>query len=285
MIHKAFVLAAGFGTRMGDLTKDLPKPLLPVGGRPLIDYTLFYLKFWGIREIVVNVHYHASKLQRHLSSYPHGKISISFESTILGTAGGVRKGMELFSENDSPFLLTNPDTILCPFHDLKTGQTWNPISQFSASADSNFDACLYLFPRPPESRETGFFFQDAADPNNSVSNGCHTIRMSSDGGSHYYMGLSVLSPSSVAHLSPLIPSELGPCWKDSSQAGRLYGKKWIGSVFDAGRRESYESLRNRVPIPDCLMDSWNEFCEGWPILDAKNEIDSTGRSGRMEQSS
>ena len=84
------ILAAGFGTRMEDLTKDLPKPLLPIKGRPLIDYAFDLIEPLQIENIFVNTHYHADLIQSHINKN-HEDIKISFEPEILGTGGGIKK--------------------------------------------------------------------------------------------------------------------------------------------------------------------------------------------------
>ena len=84
------ILAAGLGTRMGDLTKDLPKPLLPVKGKPLIDYALNLIEPLQTKNIFVNTHYHADLIQSYISNN-YENIKISFEPEILGTGGGIKK--------------------------------------------------------------------------------------------------------------------------------------------------------------------------------------------------
>ena len=84
------ILAAGLGTRMGDLTKDLPKPLLPVKGKPLIDYAFNLIEPLQTKNIFVNTHYHADLIQLHISKN-YENIKISFEPEILGTGGGIKK--------------------------------------------------------------------------------------------------------------------------------------------------------------------------------------------------
>ena len=98
------ILAAGLGTRMGDLTKDLPKPLLPVKGKPLIDYTFDLIEPLQTKNIFVNTHYHADLIQLHISKN-YENIKISFEPEILGTGGGIKK----IHQND--LLVLNTDNL------------------------------------------------------------------------------------------------------------------------------------------------------------------------------
>ena len=98
------ILAAGLGTRMKDLTKDLPKPLLPIKDKLLIDYTFDLIKPLKIENIFVNTHYHADLIQSHISKN-YENIKISFEPEILGTGGGIKK----IHQND--LLVLNTDNL------------------------------------------------------------------------------------------------------------------------------------------------------------------------------
>ena len=98
------ILAAGLGTRMEDLTKDLPKPLLPVKGKPLIDYAFDLIKPLQTENIYVNTHYHVDLVQSHISKN-YENIKISFEPEILGTGGGIKK----IHQND--LLVLNTDNL------------------------------------------------------------------------------------------------------------------------------------------------------------------------------
>ncbi len=98
------ILAAGLGTRMGDLTKDLPKPLLPVKGKPLIDYAFNLIEPLQTKNIFVNTHYRADLIQLHISKN-YENIKISFEPEILGTGGGIKK----IHQND--LLVLNTDNL------------------------------------------------------------------------------------------------------------------------------------------------------------------------------
>ena len=89
----AMVLAAGLGTRMRPLTDTMPKPLVKVAGKPLIDHVLDRLAEAGVEKAVVNVHHFAEQLIGHLAQRARPRIAISDErGLLLGTGGGVRKG-------------------------------------------------------------------------------------------------------------------------------------------------------------------------------------------------
>lgn len=105
------VLAAGLGTRMRPLTDRLPKPLIKVAGKPLIDWALDRFKEAGVKRAVVNVHYRADQIEAHLAARTDPKIFISDErDLLLETGGGLRKGRPLLGER--PVYCTNTDAIL-----------------------------------------------------------------------------------------------------------------------------------------------------------------------------
>jgi MurNAc alpha-1-phosphate uridylyltransferase len=104
------IMAAGLGTRMRPLTETMPKPLVQVVGKPLIDYALDFLSASGISEIVVNSHYFAEILEEHLQSHHLAKkITISREDEVLETGGGIKKALPILG--NSPFFVLNADVI------------------------------------------------------------------------------------------------------------------------------------------------------------------------------
>jgi N-acetyl-alpha-D-muramate 1-phosphate uridylyltransferase len=108
--RSAIVLAAGLGTRMRPYNGNIPKPLVPIGGKPLIDYALDRLADAGVECAVVNVHHLADVLERHLASRKKPRIVISDErGTLLGTGGGIAKALPKLDE--ATFFLVNSDTL------------------------------------------------------------------------------------------------------------------------------------------------------------------------------
>lgn len=106
----AMVLAAGLGTRMRPFNGHLPKPLVQVGGKALIDYVLDRLAAQGVERAVVNVHHLADLIERHVAERTRPAIVISDErAELLGTGGGVVKA--LLQLGDEPFFHVNSDSI------------------------------------------------------------------------------------------------------------------------------------------------------------------------------
>jgi N-acetyl-alpha-D-muramate 1-phosphate uridylyltransferase len=106
----AMVLSAGLGTRMRPLTDKMPKPLVEVAGRALIDHVLDRLSEAGVARAVVNVHHFAEQLERHLAARKQPKITISDErGLLLGTGGAVVKALPQLGA--APFFHVNSDTL------------------------------------------------------------------------------------------------------------------------------------------------------------------------------
>src|ERR1700726_3895923 len=104
------ILAAGLGTRMPPLTDAMPKPLVAVGGKPLINHVLDHLAAVGVETAVVNVHHFADQIEQHLQPRRAPKIVISDERDgVLGTGGGVVKALPLLGPK--PFFHVNSDTL------------------------------------------------------------------------------------------------------------------------------------------------------------------------------
>lgn len=103
----AMVFAAGLGTRMRPITDRIPKPMVEIAGKPLLDHCLDRLDNAEISTIVVNTHYKADIIQKHLASRP--EIHISHEDTLLETAGGVRNALPLL--NSRYFFTMNADIL------------------------------------------------------------------------------------------------------------------------------------------------------------------------------
>ncbi|HWO02874.1 MAG TPA: NDP-sugar synthase [Blastocatellia bacterium] len=99
---KAFILAAGFGTRLWPLTEDRSKPALPFNNRPLIAYSVEYLASHGIRDIIINLHHQPESITRALGdgSDLGAKIEYSLEEQILGTSGAIDRVREQLSDED-----------------------------------------------------------------------------------------------------------------------------------------------------------------------------------------
>jgi dTDP-glucose pyrophosphorylase len=110
-LAKAIVLAAGRGIRMGQLTEELPKPMLPLAGKPMIEHILDRLRSAGTRRVFIVTGYRAETIEEHLRNYPM-EITFARQQSINGTATAALLGRE-FGGSDA-FLLTFGDIICDP---------------------------------------------------------------------------------------------------------------------------------------------------------------------------
>ncbi len=110
MNREAILLAGGKGTRLGGLTRHTPKPMLPVAGRPFLEYVLDYLMSEGIKRVVLSVgHMHHEIIEHFGNSYQSIKVAYAIEREPLGTGGGIRNALEQCNSQD--VFVLNADTL------------------------------------------------------------------------------------------------------------------------------------------------------------------------------
>jgi mannose-1-phosphate guanylyltransferase len=109
---KAMVLAAGQGTRLHPLTEHTPKALVPVAGRPMIEYSLLLLKRYGIREIIINLHHLGDQIESYLGDGKQWGLQITYskEPELLDTGGGLLKAKRFLQ--DGTFIVINTDVLI-----------------------------------------------------------------------------------------------------------------------------------------------------------------------------
>ena len=112
MIRRAMVLAAGRGQRLAPLTDARPKPLMLVGGVPLLDHVLAFLRAGGIEEVVINLHHLGAQIEAHVGDGRRWALRVrySWERPILDTGGGIKHAERLLG--DEPFVVANADSLL-----------------------------------------------------------------------------------------------------------------------------------------------------------------------------
>jgi len=129
----AIVLCAGFGTRLRPLTDELPKPLVPVGDRSILEHALGQLHAFGFSKLLINVHHLAPLFANVVAHFPQ-PVQVLQEATIRGTAGGVAGARAHFSSG--PVLVWNGDILVEP-----------PLDELMARVEPD-DFCLAVAPRP-----------------------------------------------------------------------------------------------------------------------------------------
>jgi len=208
------LFAAGFGTRMRDLTRDRPKPLIEVAGRPLIDHALDLVEAEAVGRVVANTHYRGAQIVDHLAGRG---VEISDESArILETGGGLRKALPLLGPG--PVMTLNTDAIW-------TGP--NVIATLRAAWDpARMSALLALVPC-----ETALGHSGSGDfnlaPDGRIARGK----------THIYTGAQIIDPTGLAHFEAEVFS-LNLLWDELLAQGRVYGVVHHGGWCDVGRPES-----------------------------------------------
>ena len=134
----AMLLAAGLGTRMRPLTAHTAKPLLPLGGRTLLDHALSRLEAAGVATVVVNAHWHANLVAAHLATHWPGppRIVLQREDTLLETGGGVRAALGMLGPD--PFFVVNGDSFWLD------GPTAPALARLAAAWADTLDAVLLV---------------------------------------------------------------------------------------------------------------------------------------------
>jgi len=107
---RALLLAAGLGTRLQPLTRDIPKCLIPIDGRPLLEYWFAMLSAAGVSPLLVNIHHHSDKVRQFIDRSPYGRIVTTvYEEKLLGTGGTLLKNREFFGSE--PLMLVHADNL------------------------------------------------------------------------------------------------------------------------------------------------------------------------------
>lgn len=220
------LFAAGFGTRMGALTADRPKPLVQVAGKALIDHALALVGDAGISRKVANLHYRAEMLEAHLD----GKdVLVSVETPdILETGGGLRQALPLLG--DGPVFTLNTDAIWKGPNPLSLAmQAWDP---------ARMDALLVCISPDMAVGHAGkgdFVLDEAG----RLSRGPGWV----------YGGAQIIR-TDVLNDIPDRAFSLNLLWDRMQGQGRLYGLRYPGRWCDVGRPEGIALAESLIGRPD-----------------------------------
>ena len=205
----AMVLAAGLGLRMRPITKKLPKPLVPLGGRTLLDRTLDHLEAANVESVTVNLHYLGHMIKDHLATRMNPQIKFSDETArLLDTGGGVTKALSSLGEN--PFYVANADI------------AWEDGPEPALSRlmrfwrDGAMDALLLLH---PVDMATGY---DRDGDYGCTDDGVLTRRRDDPKAPFVFTGVQILHPR-LFEYAPMGPFSLTHLYDVAEAAGRLYG--------------------------------------------------------------
>ncbi len=206
-ITQAMILAAGFGTRLRPITDHVPKAMVKIAGKPLLDHALDRLCEIGCESCVVNTHYLPDIIENHLASRKNPRIEISHEPEILETGGGILQALNRF--HNQPFFAINADSL---WRDFKTpllkqlSDVWD---------DARMDGLLALVQNRGQYPElSGDFFKH--EDGSLYRQGMKKPLP------HIYIGVQILHPR-LFDQAPDGKFSLGVLYDHASLKGRLYG--------------------------------------------------------------
>jgi MurNAc alpha-1-phosphate uridylyltransferase len=233
---KAMVFAAGLGTRMRPITDVIPKPLVKVGGKALIDHMLDRFAAIGLADAIVNVHYKADQIEAHLATRTRPRITISDErAALLDQGGGIRKALpQLGSEafficNTDAFWLEGPRSNLAAMM-----ARWDP---------ATMDILLLV------AATTSSVGVDWPGDFTMMADGRLKRRSERDVAPFVYAGVGIMKPSLFTD-APEGPFRLSPFFFDAAENGRLFGQRldgqWLHVGTPAAIAEAEETIKRSV---------------------------------------
>jgi N-acetyl-alpha-D-muramate 1-phosphate uridylyltransferase len=221
---KAMVLAAGLGLRMRPLTDHMPKPLVQVAGRALLDHVLDKLGDAGVNEAVVNVHYLPDQIIDHVATRTRPRVIISDErDQVLGTGGGVVKALPLLG--DAPFFHVNADTMWID------GVRPNLARLAEAFDPSRMDILLLMAPT------TSSIGYNGRGDYAMLPDGALRKRKEHQVVPFVYAGAAILSPSLFAN-APSGEFSLTKLFDAANEQERLFGLRLDGVWMHVGTPEA-----------------------------------------------
>ena len=235
----ALILAAGRGARMRPLTDHTPKPLLPVAGRPMIEWHLLALAAAGVRQVVINCAWLEQQIPAALGDGSRWGLRVRYtlegrdHGGALETAGGIKNALPLLLDGATAaqqgcFWLVSGDIVAPGF-----GFEANQAGQF---VDGTDDAHLWLVPNP-DFHQAGDFALQAGRVQRPLAGQARPLT---------YANLAVVRPSLVQTVHAGQHAALGPLLFDSAAAGRLAGTLWTGAWHNVGTPAQLAAL-NAVP--------------------------------------
>jgi MurNAc alpha-1-phosphate uridylyltransferase len=231
---KAMVLAAGLGLRMRPLTERMPKPMVPVAGKPLLDHVLDKLADARVGEAVVNVHYLPDQIIDHVARRSRPRIIVSDErNEVLGTGGAVVKALPLLG--DAPFFHLNADTMWID------GARPNLTRMAEAFDPARMDILLLM---APTASSIGY---GGSGDYAMLPDGALRKRGENQIVPFVYAGVAIMSPALFAG-TPLSEFSLTKMFDRAGEQERLFGLRLDGVWMHVGTPDAIQAAENAVLI-------------------------------------
>ena len=229
-ITQAMILAAGLGSRMGALTKDIPKPMLLVDGVSLIERHLNYLHKNNIHKVVINTYYQAEIFEKFVSSLPvFQKLQVYFsrENELLGTAGGVKNALHFLGKE--PFFVINSDAIY-----LDDDPNFSSFTQLENNWQPDSMAILVLLAN--KNRAFGYYGKGDFDINQQ-----NQISLNKESGEFIYAGMKIADYRIFENYPDKILQFYPTLYQDFMSKGKLYGCSYKGEWLHIGDTKAYNT--------------------------------------------
>lgn len=231
------VFAAGLGTRMRPITDTLPKPLIGVGGKALIDHMLDRFAEIGLEDAIVNVHYRADQIEAHLAGRTQPRITISDErAALLDQGGGIRKALPQLG--GKPFFICNTDAFWLegPHSNLAAlVARWDP---------AEMDVLLLV------AATTSSIGVDWPGDFSMTADGRLQRRGERDVAPFVYAGIGIIKPELFAAAPEGTAFRLAPYFFEAADQGRLFGQRLDGQWLHVGTPsaivEAEETIKRSV---------------------------------------
>lgn len=230
-IKTAMVLAAGLGKRMRPLTDHMPKPLIKVAGKPLLDHGLDLLAEAGVEKAIVNVHYLPDRIVAHVANRTAPRIEISDERVqLLDSAGGIAKALPQLG--GGAFFVLNADSFWID------DQASNLRHLALAWNDKTMDILLMLAkPEQATGHERGGDFRQMPDGG--------LVRARNEPGALIYVGAAIAARHIFEGMAAE-PKSLNTCFDNAIAKGRLHGMTMAGHWITVGTPDAVASAENAV---------------------------------------
>ena len=231
MLKKAMILAAGFGKRVHPLTQERPKPLLKIGNETLLSNTIKFLKSYGVKKIVINVHYLSEQIIDYIKKN-NFNLDISLleeKNKILDTGGGILNAIQHFK--NEPFLIMNPDTIW----------NFNYLGEIKLMEKIFFkkkSKCLLLLVRKDKC------FDESLKGDFNLENNLN-IKRDKNELKYIYTGAQIIRPNVFDGLS-LVPFSINKIWDQLIEKKELLGAESQVNFLHVSTLDIYKKLSKKI---------------------------------------
>ena len=225
---KAFLLAAGGGTRLGSLTEDTPKCLLPVAGRPLIDHWFDAFRVSGIKDVLINVHHLPDRVVEHCVSIAEDlRVTFSYEKELLGSAGTIYNNREFVRREHQFFVV---------YADVWTTLSLRTMLNFHRRRSGIMTMGLYV---PSNPKECGIAKVDRGVVVGFEEKPTH---VNENGNNFAFTGIAIVHPQALSCLTS--HGDVGRDWIPQL-VGKINAFVVKESVIDIGTPEGYDRAQAR----------------------------------------